>query len=66
MYSKKKTKVDVLLDLLADYQWHWGDELAAKVGWRFGATIKEARSRRHLIETNRVGAKWRYRLLQAK
>ena len=36
MYTKKKTKVDLLLDILSDYQWHWGDELATKVGWRFG------------------------------
>lgn len=66
MHSKKKTKVDVLLDLLCDHQWHWGEELAIQVGWRFGATIKEARSRQHLIETDRVGPKWRYRLLQTK
>lgn len=65
MYTKKKTKVDLLLDILSDHEWHWSDELAAKVGWRFGATIKEARYQRHQIETGNEGKKWRYRLLKA-
>lgn len=63
MKSLKKTKVDLLLEVLADGEWHWGDELAEKVGWRFGATIKEARTKRYLIETNRDGMKHRYRLV---
>nr|RNJ65625.1 MAG: hypothetical protein EDM05_30230 [Leptolyngbya sp. IPPAS B-1204] len=35
MRSLKKTKVDLLLEVLADGDWHWGDELAKKVGRRF-------------------------------
>lgn len=65
MYTKRKNKVDVLLDILSDHEWHWSDELASKVGWRFGATIKEARYRKYPIETGRVGSQWRYRLLKA-
>ena len=42
-----------------------GDELATKVGWRFGATIKEARYQGHTIETDNEGKKWKYRLLKA-
>lgn len=65
MYTKKKTKVDLLLDILSDHQWHWGTELATKVGWRFGATIKEARYQGHLIKTDNEGKEWKYRLLKA-
>jgi hypothetical protein len=43
MVKRKSTKLVLLLTALADYEWHWADELATKVGWRFGATIKEAR-----------------------
>ena len=64
MYTKKRTKVEILLDLLSDYEWHWSDELASKVGWRFGATIKEARYRQYPIETKKDGASWKYRLLK--
>ncbi|MBF2050597.1 MAG: hypothetical protein IGS54_25085 [Elainella sp. C42_A2020_010] len=64
MRSLKKTKVDLLLEVLADGDWHWGDELAKKVGWRFGATIKQARDKRYSIETERDGMKHRYRLLR--
>lgn len=62
MSTKKKTKVELLLDLLSDHDWHWNDELAEKVSWRFGATIKEARDQGHSIDTDRDGRKWRYRL----
>ncbi len=65
MYNRKKTKVAVLLDILSDHEWHWSDELAAKVGWRFGATIKEARYQGHQLETDNEGKKWKYRLLKA-
>ncbi|WP_068819070.1 hypothetical protein [Phormidesmis priestleyi] len=61
----KKTKLDFLSDVLSDYNWHWNEELAIKVGWRFGATIKEARDKGYLIETNRVGLQHRYRLFKA-
>jgi hypothetical protein len=58
----KKTKLDLLLETLSDGEWHWGDELAVKVGWRFGATIKERRTKHHPIETERLGLQHRYRL----
>ncbi len=64
MQDRKKTKVELLLGTLADGEWHWSDELAEKVGWRFGATIKAARDKRHSIETERDGMKHRYRLLK--
>lgn len=65
MSKHKKTKVELLLDVLADREWHDNNELANKVSWRFGATIKEARDRGHPIETNRDGRTWFYRLSPA-
>ncbi|NDJ19038.1 hypothetical protein [Myxacorys almedinensis] len=62
--DSKKTKLELLRELLSDATWHWGDELAVKVGHRFGATIKLARDKGYLIETNRVGLKNRYRMLK--
>ncbi|WP_448597121.1 hypothetical protein [Thermoleptolyngbya sp.] len=59
---KGKNKLQLLLEILSDHQWHWGEELAAKVGWRFGAVIKEARCRNFQIETRNEGRKWCYRL----
>ena len=61
----KKTKLELLLAALADLDWHWGEELAAKVGWRFGATIKEARYKSYSIETERMGVQSRYRLVRS-
>jgi hypothetical protein len=65
MRTLKKTKLDLLLDVLSDYDWHWGKELDDKVGWRFEATIKTARYKGYRIETDRVGLQHRYRLLKA-
>jgi hypothetical protein len=65
MQQTKVTKVDLLMDVLNDGEWHWGDELAVKVGWRFGATIKEARDKGYAIETARIGRKHRYRLVKS-
>ena len=62
MLSLNKTKVELLLETLADGEWHWSEELASKVSWRFGATIKEARDKGHLIETGSLGKQYRYRL----
>jgi hypothetical protein len=64
MQQSKVTKVDLLMDVLNDGEWHWADELATKVGWRFGATIKEARNKSYTIETNRIGLNHRYRLMK--
>lgn len=65
MQTLKQTKLDLLLNALSDRDWHWGEELAVKVGWRFGATIKEARDKGYLIKADRVGLQHRYRLLKA-
>lgn len=62
MHKLKKTKVDLLLEVLSDGEWHWGDELAEKVGWRFGDAVDKARDKGYPIITARVGLKHRYRL----
>lgn len=64
MRKIKETKVDLLLKILSDGEWHWGDELAAKekVGWRFGDAVDKARDKGYPITTDRVGLKHRYRL----
>ena len=67
MQKLKKTKVELLMEALADGEWHWGDELALpeNVGWRFGDAKHKAKKQGYLIETERVGLKYRYRLLKA-
>lgn len=64
MEIAKITKLNLLLNALADGNWHWGEELATTVGWRFGATIESARKRGYRIETNQAGKQYQYRLLQ--
>ncbi len=58
------TKLDLLLEVLADGNWHQGQELATQVSWRFGATIEVARKKGYPIETDRIGKQYRYRLLE--
>ena len=65
MADKKTTKLTLLLALLSDHDWHWGEELANKVSWRFGATIKEARDKGYPIRRDPVGKKHRYRLVKS-
>jgi hypothetical protein len=65
MRQTKVTKVDLLMDVLNDGEWHWSEELAIKVSWRFGATIKDARDEGYPIERNQVGPKHRYRLVKS-
>jgi hypothetical protein len=65
MKTLKKTKLDLLLDVLSDHGWHWGEELDNKVGWRFGDSIYKARKKGYLIEIDQVGSRHRYRLLIA-
>jgi hypothetical protein len=65
MANKKPTKLDLLLSILSDHEWHWGNELATRVTWRFGATIKQARDLGYLIETDHVGRDHCYRLIQS-
>ncbi|NER99770.1 MAG: hypothetical protein F6J86_39185 [Symploca sp. SIO1B1] len=62
MQRRKKTKVELLIEVLADGKWHWGDELALpeNVGWRFGDAVKKARDKGYSIKTDRVGLKHRY------
>lgn len=64
MQKRKKTKVQLLIELLRDGAWHWNDELDVKVGWRFGDTVFKARKKGYPIKTERVGLKHRYRLLK--
>ncbi|MCL6435913.1 MAG: hypothetical protein K6T90_17220 [Leptolyngbyaceae cyanobacterium HOT.MB2.61] len=62
MTRHKKNKIELLLEVLADGEWHWREELAAKVGWRFGDPFMRAKRKGHPIDTDRVGPQYRYRL----
>ncbi|HEY9802287.1 MAG TPA: hypothetical protein V6D25_18145 [Leptolyngbyaceae cyanobacterium] len=62
MQKRKKTKLDLLLEVLSDNEWHWGDELAVKVGHRYGDPVYKGRHRGYPIQTERVSLKHRYRL----
>ncbi|MBF2005707.1 MAG: hypothetical protein IGS49_09630 [Chlorogloeopsis fritschii C42_A2020_084] len=65
MKKRKKTKVELLIEVLQDGAWHLGDELAIKVGDRFGDAVKKARTLGYKIETDWVGVgqQHKYRLL---
>lgn len=67
MRKPKKTKVQLLLELLRDGTWHLNDELAFIVGYRFGDAVKKARRKGYNIKTERtgVGQQHKYRLLTA-
>jgi predicted nucleotidyltransferase len=58
----RTARLELLLKILSDGKWHWGEDLASEVTWQFGAIIKEARDRGYLIETNQVGKRFQYRL----
>ena len=64
MNKRKKTKVELLLEVLRDGAWHLGDELAVKVGHRFGDAVKKSRRLGYNIQTEwaGVGQKHKYRL----
>lgn len=62
MPKRKKTKVELLLEVLRDGDWHWGDELAEKVGYPFGDAKYKAEKQGYLIDKDQVGLKHRYRL----
>lgn len=66
MRSLKRTKLDLLLEVLADGEWHLGNELAQKVGWRFADAVHKARKQGYMIETELlgVGQSRKYRLLK--
>lgn len=65
MSNRKKTKVELLLEALSDGEWHWNDELAGKVGWRFGDPVMKARRKGYPIDRDRIGLQHRYRLLKS-
>lgn len=65
MKKLKKTKVELLIEVLRDGAWHLGNELAVKVGYRFGDAVKKARKLGYKIETDwaGIGQQHKYRLI---
>lgn len=62
----KSTNLEKLIVLLKDGKWHSSDELAAKVSFRFGHTVFEARKKGYLVEKRQVAHnQFQYRLLAA-
>lgn len=68
MVKRKRTKIEVLLDVLWDGAQHLGDELAQRVGWRFADAVHKARKQGYAIETELlgVGQTRKYRLLKSQ
>lgn len=62
MKDSQKTELEQLTELLSDGVWHSGEDLSSRIGWRFGATIKQAREQGVRIETRKVGNQFEYRL----
>lgn len=50
----KSTNLKQLIAILKDGKWHSSEELAAKVSWRFGHTVFEARKKGYCIEKQKV------------
>ncbi|GAB4287927.1 MAG: hypothetical protein Fur0025_21840 [Oscillatoriaceae cyanobacterium] len=66
MAGEQISKIDALLQLMGDGQWHYPPDLTA-VSHRFGDTIDRARRKGYLIETERLkGNNYRYRLVGHK
>lgn len=61
--DRAPTKMDLLLSLLSDGQWHSTDQLIEEVGHRFSATVHLARQAGHKIERRRDGFDNEWRLL---
>lgn len=63
--KRKKTKVDLLLEVLSDGEWHWGEELAIKISTGYNDSIYKARHRFNCqIERVRIGLQNQYRLVK--
>jgi hypothetical protein len=62
----KLTNLEKLIAILKDGKWHSSDELAAKVSFRFGHTVFEARKKGYFVEKRQVAYnQFEYRLLAA-
>jgi len=59
------TKVELLIEVLRDGAWHYGDELAVEVGHRFGDAVSKARRQGYKIDKvwAGIGQKHKYRLI---
>ncbi|WP_254563326.1 hypothetical protein [Oscillatoria sp. HE19RPO] len=63
MTEPKVTKIDLLLALMSDGEWHYPSDLIT-VSHRFGDTMHRAKEKGYLIETERIkGNACRYRLI---
>ncbi|NJL64022.1 MAG: hypothetical protein HC903_22055 [Methylacidiphilales bacterium] len=59
----KRTKLEKLLTILKDGNWHSSDELAASVSFRFGDTVFKARKKGYFVEKRQVAYnQFEYRL----
>ncbi|MCT7983626.1 hypothetical protein NG796_09980 [Laspinema sp. A4] len=63
MTEQKVTKIDLLLALMSDGEWHYPSDLLT-VSHRFGDTMHRAKEKGYLIEIERIkGNLCRYRLI---
>jgi hypothetical protein len=56
------TKLDLLVTVMQDGQWHSTEELVQQVGHRFSATKHVAEKQGYRFERRREGQRFEYRL----
>jgi predicted nucleotidyltransferase/biotin operon repressor len=57
------TKLEQLISLLSDGEWHSSQEIAEKVSWRFSSAVHAARKQGYQIEKYQNGNYFEYRIL---
>lgn len=59
------TKLDLLVTVMQDGEWHSTDELVQRVGHRFSATKHVAEKQGYLFEKRRQGNRFEYRMVSS-
>jgi hypothetical protein len=57
------TKLDLLVSVMGDGEWHSTEELVSRVGHRFSATKHVAQKQGYQFDTRRLGMRFEYRMV---